>query len=184
MTQFNLYYNDDVFVEQFVFSESLQSYLDRANEGDFELQTNLVRLNWMIENLKTHPMYKPILVDQDMLVLNGMTRCFALEMCPHITTVSALMTTESNPGIGWHLIESIQHLADRLHLPAKRIKTEHDWHDKKLQWIEFGFDHTVNHMHDEEQKQKMMRNYLNKYPDVVFTKKWLSTPVEWNLYDE
>ena len=136
----------------------------------------------MVNDLRYSFIQKPLLVDHDFNIITGDTRHMALQVHKHITHVSALMSAQTAPD-NWVDIQSRYELAELLDIDPKNIITNSDWSKQQLDWIEFAYPHTENHMHDEDQRTRMIENYLQQHPDTVFDKKWLSEIIDWKIYD-
>jgi hypothetical protein len=147
---------------------------------------NLVRLNWMIEDLHNNKIEKPILLSQDFRVLTGDTRLMAASFHSKIKCVPTLVTANSNFNLSNFIdIVNIGHLAKILNIASNDIILNgQDWIKHPLSWIEFAYPHTQNHMHDEQQRVRMISNYLSKQSkEFVFTREWLQTPIDWSTWD-
>jgi hypothetical protein len=179
-----LLYNPVVPVQQLTPLADLESILSDANNRVNSNQlAKMVRLNWMVENLKTEPVYKPLLVDHNMVVQTGDTRVAAIQLSNTVSHVAVLMSTPvEHMNLDWIYVQDNDHLGDLLDIDPKHIMTHDDWHFNAIDWIEFGYAHTADHMHDEEERYRMITRYLDQYPDTVFTRKWLQTPVNWLDY--
>jgi len=179
---YKLFYNPSVLATALRPVLSLSKCLQDANAGNISYRTNLVRLNWMINDLHHNPIQKPLLIDGAFRVLTGDTRLMALQLHPKITRVPALMTSTVAPH-DWKLIGDKLELGKLLKINPDDILTNWDWHKKPLDWIEFAYSHTSDHMHDESQRARMIANYLAKYPDTIFDQDWLLSSIDWSLYD-
>lgn len=177
-----LFYNPSVAVETVVPTISLDQYLYDANNGNLSYQINLVRLNWMIDDLRHNHIQKPFLVDRNFRIITGDTRYMALQLHPKITHVPVLMTATTAP-VGWEEIHSHKELGELLNILPENIITNWHWTERELDWIEFAYPHTSDHMHDEAQRQRMIQNYLKVHPDTVFDQDWLLEIIDWSLYD-
>jgi len=154
----------------------------------------MVRINWMVEDLKYNKIVKPIVLNLryfTLTTITGDTRLQAISLSPHIKTVSALLTVKEeyvDQFSDWELISDVEDLCWRMGgLPPEKILLSEgvdNWYDQELDWIEFDLQETSNHMHDEDQRLRMIYNYLDQQTeDFQFTKEWLQTPIEWNQYD-
>ena len=86
-------YNPAVSVTELIPTASISSILSDANNRVNSNQlAKMVRLNWMVENLKHEPIYKPLLVNHDMVVQTGDTRLAAVKLSKHITHVAVLIS--------------------------------------------------------------------------------------------
>lgn len=144
------------------------------------LVAKAVRLNWMIEDLKTHSLQKPLLVDKDFTTILGDTRMQALEFNPQVTHLSCLIAAPINE-LDNHqdsiYVQDRQHLANLLGMNVNDVIVEQDWHHEQLTWIELALPAAEHHMHDEQARyQAFVEQYTD---DFVLTREWLSTPREW-----
>jgi hypothetical protein len=180
-----LLYNPLVDVTLLRATSDVDDILAQANNRSNQNQlAKVVRLNWMVENLKHEPVYKPLLVNSTMTVQTGDTRLAAIVLNDHIAHVPCLMSaTIDEMNLDWVYIQDTDHLGEILNLdPNKIITQERDWNFEQLEWIEFAYDHTANHMHDERERLRMITNYLEQHPGTVFTREWLQTPIDWKQF--
>ena len=162
---------------------TLENFLQEANNGNLSYLINMVRLNWMVNDIRYNGMQKPILVDGAFNIITGDTRAMALRLNPKVKYVPLLMSSTVAPKVGWQLVQDKKHLGKLLNIHPDDILTNYEWKEKQLDWIEFAFMHTQNHMHDESQRERMILNYLAKYPDTIFDQDWLLSSIDWSLYD-
>lgn len=180
---YNLFYNLSVPVKSLIPKLSLDECLQGANTGNLSYRTKLVRLNWMIQDLKHNDILKPLLINQDLQVLTGDTRLMALSFYPKKSHVPVLISGKYSPFDNSILIENKKHLADLLGATEDDILTDCNWHEQQLNWLEVAFIHVKNHMHDEQQRARMIRNYLKQYPNTIFDRAWCQTFIDWSRYD-
>lgn len=151
--------------------------IEQARRGEGDAPANMVRLNWMVQDLRTNPMRKPIFLDRDWRTIVGDTRVMAADV------------------LGWHhlpaMIQSdtprgqvVQDLSvcgldgcEILTNPAGR-----DIFSEPVEWLEIVDPGSEHHMHDEAARADKMHRYLAANPGTVFTREWLARPVDWNLY--
>ena len=156
------------------------------SEYQQDVLANLVRLNWMIEDLRHNTIQKSLLLSSGLTVETGDTRLMAASFHPRITTVPALLTVKNNISMPeWITVINMEHLGKLLNIDPKNIMLNNqDWTKQQLTWIEFAYPHTSNHMHNEKQRLDMVYRYLEKQPhDFQFTREWLQTPVDWSKWD-
>jgi hypothetical protein len=202
MEKYCLMYHPSVPVENIVPVLNLEQLLTEVNtiikidrnnhtNGQKNNLARTVRLNWMVDNLKREPVYKPIVTvlrNGQLVTVTGDTRLQAIELSSHITHVSCLASIPTDMQENfkyWDLIPDIETLASLINLPKHKIMLEQkNWIDQELDWIEFDIVETSTHMHDEAQRLRMIYNYLDQQSSkFVFSRKWLQTPIEWNQYD-
>ena len=179
---YKLFYNSNFPVTALRPVLGLEECFAQANDGNVDEQNRLVRVNWIIQDLYYNPIQKPFLVDGAFNIVTGDTRMMALQFHPKITHVPVLMTSTVAP-FDWKEIEDKTALGRLLCINPEHILTNWDWHDKKLDWIEFAYAYTEHHMHDEDQRTRRICNYLIKYPDTTFDQDWLESRIDWSLYD-
>jgi hypothetical protein len=160
---------------------------DRSSDNK-NLLSKLVRLNWMVENLKHEPVYKPLLTvlrNGELVTVTGDTRLQAIELNPQIIHVSCLasipLSLDENFKY-WDLVYDKKTLATYLGINVDDIIINQDWEYQELDWIEFALPETKGHLHDEDLRYRQIVNYLNENPDTVFSRKWLQTPIDWSFY--
>jgi hypothetical protein len=205
MNEYCLLYNPRLLVSQIFPVLPLDTLINRCNQtihqprethtdGQKNDLARMVRLNWMVENLKTDRIWKPIMLNLRyflMTTITGDTRLQAIELSPHITVVPALLTIKRqylDQFPDWINVESTSQLAELMKIPKEKIvfaENFTNWTDQELEWIEFDLQETSNHMHDEDQRLRMMYNYLDQQSDdFCFSRDWISNFIEnWNQYD-
>jgi len=154
----------------------------------------LVRLNWLIQDLKTNNLMKPFVVrktNEHFQVINGDTRMQALEFNPHITHVNCVLTTsveyqDNYEASGWITVNSRDHLANLLQMRVKDLIYDTDWRFELVKWMEFAIPEAANHMHDEKIRYFAFYDwYVNQIissggkPPII-DRDWLETPRTWN----
>jgi hypothetical protein len=129
-----------------------------------------------------------VLRNGQLVTVTGDTRLQAIELSPHITHVSCLasISTDMQENFKyWDLIPNLEMLACLMNISKDKIILNQDnYTDQELDWIEFDLQETSTHMHDEEQRLRMIYNYLDQQTeDFQFTREWLQTLIVWNQYD-
>lgn len=154
----------------------------------------LCRVSWMVQDLNRQGhIRKPLLLHVNafnLVIAQGDTRLMAAELCPQVHTAPALVSiADQYRGFfyDWTLIQSSNQLTDLLGFERDCIvlrENNTDWVDHAVEWIEFSSEQTAHHMHDEEQRQRMITNYLSAQPaDFVFTRSWFLEPIDWTIWD-
>lgn len=180
-----LLYNPSVPVQTLTPLGNLTSIIDDANNRvNSNQMAKMVRLNWMVQNIKDEPIRKPFLVNGELTIQTGDTRYAAIELNNYsISHVPCLMSTSVDKmNLDWIYVQDNDHLGELLNIDPKHIMSHQDWHFNEIDWIEFSYADTGHHMHDEDERYRMIVNYLEQHPDTVFTREWLQTPVDWSLY--
>lgn len=151
----------------------------------------LVRINWFVQDLAGGSrIIKPVLLDLQQsgcVTLTGDTRLMALEMCPWVCAVPALISLQPHCLTGfdhWTHIVTEQHLTDLLALENGCVLLRDDAisHDS-LGWIEFQSSQTAHHMHDDGERVRMMWCYLDDQGERFrFDRSWIRSQIDWNQY--
>jgi len=152
---------------------------DRAGIGFHEVM--IMRLNWIVNDLKSNPMRKPIVVDQDWRTIVGDTRLMALDVLSGHVYVPVLIKTQQSQGI---LINNIAQLQQILgfdeHSTVSWQPGESDLFCDPISWFDIGDESTARHWLDEGAAAVVMDRYLNAQEgDFRFTRAWCSEPVDW-----
>lgn len=200
MHKYELYYNPNAPIWHFTSVMSHDQKVEFANdialpelrERNYEpvhvdLLANMVRLNWMCFNVKWQPLIKPIVAtvqcNGDWQTVVGDTRLAAYEL-NGFTRIRALLQCETAPREpGWLKILNRQCLAIAGGCKETDLIVD-DWHSAPLEWIEFASEHTKDHMHDQQQRFRMMCNYIKtQTDDFKFSKFWFLEIIDWSLYN-
>lgn len=163
---------------------TLDLAIHMGNERREHVLPKLVRANWITQDLQCNGIiHKPLFLREDFFVMTGDTRMLAVDVLG-IKTVPALIQVPDTASVGnkWTEVQDKKHLAKIMQTSEKYIVGE-DWHDQPLEWIEFALPHTQHHMHDPTQRERMMANYLNAYPDTVFSREWFLQSIDWSSWD-
>ena len=151
----------------------------------------LVRINWFVQDLSaTNRIIKPVLLQPqafNLVVQQGDTRLMALEACPWIATVPALVSLRSchRPFFeSWTQIHTEQQLTDLLGLEPGCVLLRDDVARlDSLTWIEFQSVQTAHHMHDDAERVRMMCRYLDQQDrQFRFHRSWIAHAVDWTRY--
>lgn len=181
---YKLFYNSNFPVTALSPVLSLDECLHGANLGNISYRTKLVRLNWMVKDIKYNGVQKPLLVDGAFRIITGDTRFMALKLNPQINRVPVLMSSTVAPKVSWSEVTDKAHLGKLINIDPEDIIINNDWHNDQLDWIEFAYPHTHNHMHNEQQRERMILNYLADYPNTIFDRDWCTKSIQWDMYDK
>lgn len=163
---------------------TLSQALALANRKDMNTCAKLVRLNWITNDLKINPIRKPIVVNNTWHTIVGDTRVMAMDVLG-ITSAPVLAQLDSPQGT---VITHLDQLWPALGFDTTAIlRVDPAWADPLCESVDyFDIQHqsTSHHMHDEQQRHRMIRNYLNKQPsDFEFTADWCAESIDWKLWD-
>lgn len=206
MNRYELYYNPSTPLwhfksvmthdEKVEFANTIALSELRANNYQpvhVDVFANMVRLNWMCFNVKFQPLVKPIVAveiprnneqpDDVWQTIVGDTRLAAYEL-NGFTRIRAILQAQKRPNEpGWLKIENRLCLAITGGCKESDLMVG-DWNNEPLEWIEFAGVQSQDHMHDQDQRFRMMCNYLRtQTDDFKFNKFWFLEPIDWSLYD-
>jgi hypothetical protein len=149
-----------------------------ANQGDPEQLANMVRLNWMIQDLRQNGMIKPIFCRDDFRVIVGDTRIMAAKLAG-LTQVPVMCYNPIPLGQLCQTLDQLKQMAgfgseaQVLFRPTVDIMTE------PPDWIDIGDHRTRHHGHDQMRRLKAMQDYLEQN-HCVFDRHWLMEERPWN----
>ena len=182
--QVNLYYLPNYPVDYLHPIRDLAQMIQEANSGDSDALANSVRLNWMVQNLRTNSLRKPILVDCNFNVVVGDTRLMAVKLLdiPKVNVLAQLPEPQD-----YTIVTTLDHLksicgfdttAELMWRPEDR-----DILHQPVDWFEIADTDTSDHMHNEQQRLTMIKNYLQAHPGFEFTTKWYQQAINWSTWD-
>lgn len=158
----------------------LDQMILEANSGMPDALANSVRLNWMVKNLRTQPMRKPIFVDDQFRVVVGDTRLMAVKLLG-IKTVNVLAQLREPQGTVITTLDQLKNIC------GFNLDAELMWHPgdrnilcQSVEWFEIADASTGDHMHDEQQRLVMINDYLQAHPGFEFTPQWYQLPIDWS----
>lgn len=158
--------------------------------GDQDQIARLLWVNWIYNRLPIEPIRKPILVHRekhDLVVDCGDTRLMALELYDPTALVGVVVTDSmENQALyqQWTRIHTTQELlvragfAQDASVSFNVCKTTH-----AIDWLEIGDQTTSHHLHDIEQRIRMITNYVNQQSELFeFDRDWAKSPIDWTVY--
>ena len=157
---------------------TLEDMLERANTGDPDALANMVRLNWMVQDLRRNPMIKPIFCDHEYRVIVGDTRIAAAKLVG-ITHVPVMAYLTESRGQICKTINDIKILSGfSTDAHVSWIPWTIDPTTAVPDWIDIGDQRTAHHGHNESRRLEAMQDYLKKNPQPL-TPEWLLEPRDW-----
>lgn len=159
--------------------------------GDQDQAARLLWVNWIYQRLPVEPIRKPVLAHKeggDLVVDCGDTRLMALNLLDDPGTVGVVVTDRKDRTAdwpGWQLIQTDQ---DLLHHTGfdnhAEISLRVSPIDHALEWLEIGDQSTAHHLHDQNQRVRMMQAYLNHQPTtLLFDRAWAVSEIDWSSYE-
>lgn len=166
--------------------------LERWPPGERYHAARLVRVNWIYNRLAQEPIRKPILAHKegDKIVVDcGDTRLMALRLHDTNSTVGVIITDRVHQRGNWHgwiPITSDQELRKHTGFAVDAgilVRTRPI--DHALEWLEIGDETTAHHLHDYDQRIRMMQRYLRtKDHRFLWDESWVKTPINWRDLDQ
>lgn len=153
----------------------------------------LVRINWIYQRLHQEPIRKPVLVHihgPDLVVDCGDTRLMVLDLAGTYTTIGVIATCsigQAQRFHGWHPVCDTEQLIDLCgFLPDAQVhvRPTEAGSDHACDWLEIGDRTTDHHLHDLDQRVRMLQNWLDAQDtDFQFDRSWAKTAVDWESLD-
>lgn len=157
--------------------------------GDINQIARLLRVNWIYSRLDHEPIRKPILVHgqgQDLMVDCGDTRVMALKLAGQ-QWLSVIATDHAHAGDRygeWEVIRTNEDLRRHTGFAADAEIWLRAGKTQAVEWLEIGDQTTAHHLHDQDQRIRMMQAYLNKQPvDFRFDQQWARGFIDWTDAD-
>ena len=163
------------------------SDLDPGAENEL---ARIVRVNFIYNNLLDTKLkiVKPLFLEVNgfnLITVQGDTRLMAADLCG-IITVPCLIEVPlmyQNLFSGWISVKDINHLSELTGFDPVEINIRYQ-ENKKIEWIEFSAVSTAHHMHDFDQRLRMIKNYINQQPkSFSFSREWCQTPMNWQNFE-
>lgn len=153
--------------------------------------TKLVRVNWIYQRLNHEPIRKPILVhrhQKQMIVDCGDTRLMCISLSHTLCTVSILITDRTEYRAryqNWTEITNSQDLRTVCGFSDDAVVLFRSCaRDHAIDWLEIGDTTTHHHLHDEDQRWRMINAYVQQCaPDFRFDQSWCRSNIDWHSYD-
>jgi hypothetical protein len=177
----------------------LDTIIQGCNLRDQYLLARAVKLNWLVSNLQTQPLIKPVLLNNNFSTIQGDTRVLALMLLETKTVPAVVFKFEiQNPDRDFEpdgtevqpsdlVIESQDHFRDLAKIESTaHIVYEPAGHDPFqghiVQGMHIHDSRCVDHLEDWNQRAQCIHNYLEQYPSTVFDQNWFLTSVDWSHY--
>jgi hypothetical protein len=161
--------------------------LDPGAENEL---ARIVRVNFMYNDLQKNRLkiIKPLFLEAsgfNLLTVQGDTRLMAADLCG-LTTITCLIKvplTYQNLFPGWILVQDINHLSKLTGFDPAEIEIKGQ-ENKNIEWIEFSSVSTAHHMHDFDQRLRMIKNYIKQQPKTFeFSREWCQLPINWAEFE-
>lgn len=148
-----------------------------ANQGDPDQLANMVRLNWMVQDLKINPMIKPIFCRDNFDVIVGDTRIMAAKLVG-LDHVPVMCYSQLEIGQLCSSIDDIKHYAGFGPGAVISYVPDVDILCTPPEWIDIGDARTKHHGHDQSQRLQAINQHLRLHPAVI-DKAWILEPKVW-----
>ena len=167
------------------------------NKKDYDLDpgadtelARIVRVNFIYNDLKKNRLkiIKPLFLEASafgLITVQGDTRLMAAELCG-ITQVSCLAQIPVFvQGLfkDWVQVENVKHLSQLTNFDITEIQIRYQ-ENKNIDQIEFSSATTAHHMHDFDQRLRMIKNYIKQQPKTFeFSREWCRLPINWAEFE-
>lgn len=166
--------------------------LGQWSAGDQDQIARLLWANWIFANLSQEPIRKPVLVHREIdrfVVDCGDTRLMALELVAGSAEVSVVITDlaiNADRYQGWTAIRNSQELREACGFGADAEVLFNVVHtDHAIDWLEIGDATTAHHLHNVDQRIRMMQHYLDQQDSgFLFDRAWAQSSIEWSEFDQ
>ena len=158
--------------------------------GPQDQAARLLWVNWIYNRLPQEPIRKPILAHADhgrFTVDCGDTRLMALSLYEQSPCVSVIVMDHAlnqDQYAAWARICTNQDLLRAAGFAADAHVIFSLAESGRIDWLEIGDISTAHHMHDVDQRIRMISHYVMvQERDFVFDKQWARTSIDWTAYD-
>ena len=167
------------------------------NKKDYDLDpgadtelARIVRVNFIYNDLKKNRLkiIKPLFLEASafgLITVQGDTRLMAAELCG-MTKVSCLAQIPVFvQGLfnDWVQVENVEHLSQLTNFDVTEIQIRYQ-ENKNIDQIEFSSATTAHHMHDFDQRLRMIKNYIKQQPKTFeFSREWCRLPINWTEFE-
>lgn len=157
----------------------LDQTLRLARDGDPESLANLVRLNWMVQDLKINAMIKPLFCrDQSLQVIVGDTRIMAARLAG-LTHVPVMAYLQTPRGSVCHSLDDIKRYSGfQIDARISWTPTQIDPLCQPPGWIDIGDQRTRHHGHDQTARLRAIQIMQEKNPQTLDIN-WIQQPKDW-----
>jgi len=162
---------------------------DKRNHYDI---ANLVKLNMWIHDIRYNGIVKPMLVwyldNEQYIATNGESRLRAMECIPKIVSVRAFISTGVKHKKNFEHLTPVTTFDQFAELCPAQAGQEFLFRlgdpagPYGLDWYEYNSQRTASITPSEELGVELVTNYLEQYPDTVFTVEWFNQLIDWNFY--
>lgn len=191
-----LFYDPGVHKARIRYATTTQDQCDWLNNSDIWQDTfrvaSVVKLNIYVEDIKRQGVVKPMLLYYDGNEKfgghTGENRMRASELVPELEFFESFITTHKDHADHFKHLPQIENFEQWCEILRTPIGTQHSFTltDPEapygMYWFEYDSDRTRAVTPGYDWCETVMRNYLEKYPDTVFTPEWFNTPVDWSSY--
>lgn len=160
--------------------------------GDQDQIARLVWVNWIYTRLPVEPIRKPILTHargNDLVVDCGDTRLMALHLQDPANKTAVIVTDSTDRAHLYQHWTRIHNQIDLLEITGFSPDSFVGWtpggDEQALTWLEIGDSSTAHHLHDQDQRVRMMQLYLDRQSaDFRFAEHWAKSAIDWAHYQD
>lgn len=138
-----------------------------------------MRLNWMVNDIQTNGMLKPIVVNNDWQTIVGDTRLMAADLLAWQTV--PVLAQLSQPR--HQVISCEQELLEHCGVYNTVLHDQKSLFTDSVDWVDFDMVGSRSHWHDSAQRLQLMQRYLESQPiDFTFDINWYRSLVDWTQW--
>jgi hypothetical protein len=161
--------------------------LDPGAENEL---ARILRLNWIYNDLQANclKIVKPLFLSLqafNLVTVQGDTRLMAANLC-HLTRVPCLVSVPvfyKDLFANWTVVENIQHLGQLTNFDPEEIVITCT-SNQLIDNIDYNSAKTSHHMHDFDQRLRMIKNYLKtQTTQFKFSKSWCRERIDWACFE-
>jgi hypothetical protein len=157
--------------------------------ADTEL-ARMVRVNFIYNDLQKNRLkiIKPLFLEASafsLITVQGDTRLMAAELCgiSKVPCLAQVPVTVQELFKDWVQVENLEHLSKLTNFDVAEIQIRYQ-ENKNINWIEFSSATTAHHMHDSDQRLRMIKNYIKQQPKTFeFSREWCQLPINWAEFE-
>jgi hypothetical protein len=193
-----LFYDPGVIKARIDYKPTVQDQCDFMNSQDiwqdkYRVAT-VVKLNIFVADIKKQGIVKPVMLyyngEEKFSINTGENRMRAIERIPEITHLESFISTHRKHADKFSHLPYIENFEQFTEICRTPIGTDYlfTFTDKQapygIFWYEYNSERTRAITPGYEWCETVMRNYLEKYPNTVFTPNWFDKPVDWASLDK
>lgn len=164
---------------------TLDQLIEKSNQRDKQYLSKAAKLNWLVDNLRTHPLRKPLILNGNYSTIMGDSRVIAFKLLgiTHAPAVVFKFKFKETDVIIKDEIE-FKHLAGFDDSASIRYEPAgaDPFAGDKFEALHINDADSAHHLENWSLRDILITNYLKKHPDIVFDENWFLHPIDWERY--